>query len=471
MINGIVSEPLCSLLAFESQKFGLPITYHRCDLRYANQDDRFEPALNILVHTDADPWTFAVPVNGDLLHVRAPVFAGATMPPIGPVVDGEVVPLAYVSGRRLVIPFDLEELENLNGVPNPVNKIWTLISDLALPKAIAYVKKYDWKAERALYAGAKVRALEASVRKMESDVEDNVWSIDAKTKEVSDLVRKNAELKETIELWKDVGKARKEEDAVREFQLLMKLVPRAYRKITFDDSVLTATTGDVKIKYEGGIYEMGFFEVKIGFDDDRLTITNMDEDKTHGGYQHPHVASDGVPCLGNISISLAKLLALKQYPPALILIGEFLRSYNPENPYIKLEKWDPDYEDDEPDYENCRENSSTRDCVGCSDDGCPYWDSRYEDCDEISDLERCLGCQDCDAWTRRVENCFEGTNPAVECMEDCSNESCPHYRNVQDCHDSSDGDECADCSRTECEFHPEEEEEEDDQSATAPEGA
>ena len=172
-------------------------------------------------------------------------------------------------------------------------------------------------------------------------------------------------------------------------------------------------------------------------------------------------------------MSLAKILALKQYPPALILINEFLRSYNSENPYIKIEKWDPDYEDDddERDYENCYENSSTRECVDCSDSDCPYWDERYSRCDDLSDLERCLECQGCDAWERRVENCWEGTNPAVECMEDCTNESCPHHRNARDCHDSSDGDECADCSRTDCEHYPEEEEDTDDQGDAAPEGA
>jgi hypothetical protein len=93
----------------------------------------------------------------------------------------------------------------------------------------------------------------------------------------------------------------------------MKLTPRPYRTVTFTDDSLSAETQKITIAYDGQTYDFGRFLVTIRFENDRLTIASLEGGRTVEGYPHPHISGDGVPCLGNIGVSLAKLLARKEY--------------------------------------------------------------------------------------------------------------------------------------------------------------
>ena len=457
MIDGDVSEPLRSLLEFESQKYGLPICYKQVDFRHLSLEEPFRPEIEVLVHHDDCPEQFHLPAGGEMIPVRASVHADPPGEPVGPEIGGELVPLAYLKRRQILIPFDLESLE---GPRNAINRIFDQLAALALNRAVEYIRAYDWREEKARFAGVMTRALDRSIDRMTADISDNDWSIETKTNEVIELVRKNAELRECAEAIKATGYERRQENAFRSFAEMMKLTPRAYRSITFDETDLTAETGPVQIDHEGATYDLGRFRIEIGFASDTLEIHNLVPDRIIDGYHHPHVNSSGNPCLGNISLSLAKLLTAKQYVPALILTHQFLCSYSADNPYIKIERWDPDWVDDDDDYETCYENASTQVCIDCSRDGCPWWDDRYERCREFAELERCLECKDCDEWETLVENCREDKQP-WECVT-CGTNGCQWAGDERACRDSHNAEDCPDCDQTDCQYYPEPEEENDD---------
>ena len=465
MIEGHASEPLRSLLEFESEKLGIPIAYHRHDLRYADVHGPFRPVIEVHVHADSDPVEFSIPLDDAVIPVTASVFDKPLTDAVGPEVDGEVLPVAYLKGRHVLIPFDLEGLES--DVPNAVNRIFDLVAKYALADAAEAVRTYDWKDERGRYARIKKLALDRCVISLRRDIDDNAYEVDRKTREITELVRKNVELRDALEHLEHCKPRRVEENALREFTELRRLVPKPYAEIDFDESSLRAKTGPIEIDHDSGWYDLGRFEVRIEFDNDRLTIAQLVADRIVDGYPHPHIDPHGSPCLGNIGVSLAKLLALKQYPPALVVIHQFLAAYNEDNPYIKIERWDPDH-DPGTDYESCYEDSSTLDCVNCSDSDCPYFDDRYERCSEFGEIERCLACRDCDHWLTEVEACRESNSPQ-DCVA-CAESRCPHAGDEDGCYESNDGEECATCDHESCRHYPDEEEA-DAESADQPAGA
>ena len=457
MIEGNVSEPLRSLLEFESEKLGLPIAYHRGDLKYAEIHGPFRPVVEIHVHTDRERESFCIPIGEDRIDVRAAVFSTPLTDAVGPVVDGMMIPVAYLKGRHVLVPFDLESLES--DAPNAVNRIFDLIAEYALADAAEAITTYDWKDERERYARIKKLALDRCVISLRRDIDDNAYEVDRKTREVAELVRKNEELRDALEHLEHCKPRRVAENALREFVELRKLVPKPYTEIDFDESSLRAKTGRIEIDCDNGWYDLGRFEVRIEFDNDRLTINQLVADRIIDGYPHPHVDPHGSPCLGNLLVSLVKLIALKQYPQALVVIHRFLAAYNESNPYIRIEKWDPDHEPGT-DYESCYEDSSTLDCVNCSDSDCPYYEDRYDRCAEFGELERCLACRDCDHWLTEVEACRESNSPQ-DCVA-CAEERCPHAGDEDGCFESHDGSDCPTCERSDCRHYPEEEDEDAD---------
>ena len=460
MIEGNVSEPLRSLLEFESQKLGLPIAYHRYSLEHAEVHASFRAMIEIHVHTNPAPVAFSIPVNGAIIPIIAAVFSTPLSGAVGPEVDGEVVPIAYLKGRHVLVPFDLEGLES--DTPNAMNVIWDMIAEYALADAAEAIATYDWREERARYARIKKLALDRCVISLRRDVDDNAYEVDRKTREITELVRKNEELRDALEHLEHCKPRRVEENALREFAELRRLTPRPFAEIDFDEGSLRAKTGPIEIDHDGDWYALGRFLVEISFDKDRLSITQLVQDRIIDSYPHPHIDSSGSPCLGNISVSLAKLLALKQYPQALVVIHQFLESYNEDNPYSRIEKWDPDHEPGT-DYENCYEDSSTLDCVSCSDSDCPYFEDRYDRCAEFGELERCLACRDCDHWQTEVEACRESSSPQ-DCVG-CAEERCPHAGDEDGCYESMDGEDCADCCRTDCRHYPDEPDDEENDHA------
>ena len=463
MINGDIGEPLLSLLEFESQRHNLAMSYRRIDFGHLPAKDPFRPEVEVLVHCDDAPLTFHLPAGEEMVLVRASVYSDPPGEPVGPKIGGEVLPLAYIRGRQVLIPYDLERLDGPRGA---INRIFDQVAALALNLAVEHVRSYDWREEKVRFAGVMTRALDQSIHKMATDIRENEWSVETKTTEILELVRKNAELRECVEAIKAVGHERRRENAFRAFAEMMKLTPQPYLSITFDETDLTAETGPIEVDHEGLTYDLGRFQVEIAFTSDTLEITNLELGRIIDGYPHPHVSGSGAPCLGNISLSLSKLLAEKQYVAALVLIHQFLCSYNEDNPYLRIEKWDPSWEGDDDEYESCYENASTQDCIDCTRDGCPWWDDRYDRCREFADLERCLACKSCSEWEYQVEACREDQK-AWECV-DCGLSACPWAGDEKDCYDSHDGADCLECDRTHCEYYPDEEENNYDTSTDSP---
>jgi hypothetical protein len=154
------------------------------------------------------------------------------------------------------------------------------------------------------------------------------------------------------------------------------------------------------------------------------------------------VAVDGAPCWGNLLTSVAECRASGDMFHVIMLADRLLRSYNPGSPYVELNRWDPNWTDEDR-HERCFDNAHPfLDCVGCEDDYCPWWDSRHDRCwdslleslevvtnDEEDLLESCVSCGLCghheEAADRLAELRSEDEQPNDNYAADAAEEVSP----------------------------------------------
>ncbi len=84
------------------------------------------------------------------------------------------------------------------------------------------------------------------------------------------------------------------------------------------------------------------FKVAYDFDRKRMEILNQTRPRFDYDeeirFDHPHVRQ-GNPCLGNIQLAVADMLASRDVPRLVPLTLDFLKSYNPSNPHRRIEEW------------------------------------------------------------------------------------------------------------------------------------
>ena len=221
-------------------------------------------------------------------------------------------------------------------------------------------------------------------------------------------------------------------------ELCTLLASGQYEEITpHADGSLAALSGPVLISHDDWEFDLGRYDIKVD-GHGKVTIRSADDTEAEG-YPHPHVDSSGRPCLGNIAPDLARAIGRMRLAEALALLHEFLVSYNPDNPYIKISRFDPDCpggeEDDNP-CEDCDERCTPyciMDCphnemggYSCSD-CCDYrTDFCYGECERNRGFDYVHPCHSCE---EDKGHCFlecrwnEEWAQANPC-EGCEQESC-----------------------------------------------
>ncbi len=85
---------------------------------------------------------------------------------------------------------------------------------------------------------------------------------------------------------------------------------------------------------------VGSFCVNYDFSTRSLLITNLTKPVYSNSvrFDHPHIRN-GYPCLGNIGRAISDLLASRDLPKLIPLTLDFLLSYNPSQPFRRLDCW------------------------------------------------------------------------------------------------------------------------------------
>jgi hypothetical protein len=185
---------------------------------------------------------------------------------------------------------------------------------------------------------------------------------------------------------------------------------------------MTIITKPITVHDIGNGKKWVFGQYRVDFDMEDLSISIYNHDVCwpegdSDGFWHPHINQDGNPCWGNSGAKVRELLASGKIGECCVLIREFLESYNPPGAYRHIGDDDGD-DDSEDHYEGCFENASNFDCVGCTDESCPYQEEACGRCHENHDRLDCIACghgSNCDHHETEIEECkgehAENANP------------------------------------------------------------
>jgi len=133
-----------------------------------------------------------------------------------------------------------------------------------------------------------------------------------------------------------------EQTAKNEFNAIMSH-PQITRRRLDKNNNLHLRTKHIYIKDEDeGIVDIGTFVIQISCNEYEDVIRCFNKTRTVILFHHPHVNDDGLPCLGNISDLVPKLVHDRKFGILIDIIIKFLQSYTSDEygrPYVNLEEW------------------------------------------------------------------------------------------------------------------------------------
>jgi len=465
---------LAATLEFEEQRVGLPLEVHRRHLIDLPARSPFRPVVEVNVHTAPTCESFPVRFDDEILEINAPAW----------VVDdeevfgyrdrhGDVAALAGVTGNRVRVYFDLDAVYRrpdrvhrapTNGVRSaatPGARLADLVLTAAVTRAGRNIRRYSWKDERAAYARQKLHTRERQVDEWRRAIRDNDAAIEDKTWQIRTLAEKNLALRAQVRSYEQLTRRMMIRHATEDHVRLVAMLGRGLRSLSFENGILRAVTAPIEITWDGVRYDMGTYSIQLPLGSGRLAIHPEVGCTEAEGFWHPHVNSDGTPCLGNIAGPLAQLLGEGEHAQAVALLLEFLRSYNPDNPYLRIERWDPDWEDEDDRWERCYDNASLSDCATCDDWDCPHREGATRRCYDNTDTEDCIACASCDLHRDAIESCHSTSDPedCVTCDQDCT-----YAGDEEACLETHEGERCPDCHNHDCSHHDQEDDDDEDQS-------
>jgi hypothetical protein len=460
---------LRSLLEFEEQRLGVPFCVRRENLADCSIPP-FRPVLDVVIHFGHQLEWVDVLIHREHYQVRCPIGLVEDEQHFG-FVDGrkDLHPLAGVTRNQVHVYLDLQWLFQRPGTLTKVggsgevpahrlNQLVDLFLPAALTRAARNISRYDWREERREYLQCTTASRECQVREWKNAIRINDLSIQDKSWELSQLASKNQELREQVRCFEKLTRKALERRATEDHQNLVRMIGRGLDSLQVTETEIRATTDHIDLYWNGTDYDLGRFEIRIPLREGTLTIHQKEPDRIVDGFPHPHVNSQGVPCLGNIAGMVRQFLGEGEVFQLVTLLLTFLRSYNEDNPYLRLERWDPDWEDDDEEdrWESCYSDASLSDCATCSDWDCPYRDGAESRCTENRETETCIECALCSRHQDALEECRSNHSPP-ECVT-CTRE-CAFAGDEYACFESHDGEECSRCGNENCSNYPEEDDE------------
>jgi hypothetical protein len=354
-----VINQIQDVLKFFSQKYHVPIT-DLTDSWQAESWDREGLAVAL-------PGNSATTKNiADMVVLHEPTFA-KFLP--GDLITCDDVPVARVGKQWLVFLIWPKNAQALSFV--------RMLIDQRLPglcRAYRHQQKDVLIESIAGCVQDRKRELQASIR-------EDSYELERLSLQVMQLSRKLETDRHLLEMFgRSPDWIRNKSN--RTFCDLMKLVPAVYQSFRFEDESVVGVTHQIDIEHDGYTYHFDSYEVEVNLRQGKVLIgggTNVN------GYVHPHVTDErSNVCWGNCGHLVSRLAGELDLFGLFQLVHQFLTSYNASDPYQKIERWDPDYEepsDEEEPY-----------CSFCDDYG-----------HNIGECDSCWWCDHCNEYVDHDE--------------------------------------------------------------------
>ena len=185
-------------------------------------------------------------------------------------------------------------------------------------------------------------------RELQSSIREDGYELERLSLQTMQLSRKLETDRQVLRMF-ERGPAWVKQRANHTFVDLLKLVPATYASFRFEDESVTGVTHDIEIEYDGYTYHFEPYEVTVNLRQGKVFIgggTNVN------GYVHPHVTDErSNVCWGNVGHLVSRLAGELDLFGLFQLVHQFLTSYNASDPYQRIERWDPEYEEERDDEE------------------------------------------------------------------------------------------------------------------------
>ena len=365
------------------------------------------------------------------------------------ILDDDFLTLAYIDHNRIIIPIELTATDNEAARALLAHIIEHSVELLDFKMSEKLLQQRKKLAQRFCETFAK--GVEKRITEQEGDLKDSEHEAQKAHYTILEFERKRPVIQKELKYLKKLQEIRKPRLFRKQAHGLIELLASGqYSSIEpVEGGCISATTSAITIEYNNWKFSLGRYTVKIDLGGE-VKIDALDE-HPNADYPHPHVGTDGHPCLGNIAADIPKMLGSMRVAEALQVLYEFLCEYNPDSPYEKIGSFDPTgqyYDEDDNPCENCdescspycihecRENNGQYECRDCCDYRTDYC---YQDCDYNQNFEQFKPCDDCS--DEGAEHCYLDCQyneqwqlkcPCENCeFDECSCE-CPYFKKLQE---------------------------------------
>ena len=436
------------LVEYENLRCNRKIVFYVDDVR--ERLIREDGVISVVAH-DCDgvrSW-ISIPYREDFIR-----FESSFVELEGERIEYNGVVLAYVRGNELLIRFNPQDLADV--VDSRIfNEIMGNVLSDGIDALLSRVKD-DEEVDFKRWLRCREIGRQTKIKDAERKIEEIRYEIDDLRSKLWEEHKKLRDYRELIEFRKGFTDRAWRRRAEQEYQDIKKLCPQIYEEIKFSDYEIEAVTPYLRISYDGCSYPLGRIKITLDLENGQITFKNLDH-RLSGDYDHPHI-QEGKACWGNLEEPVARLLIQEDIYGLLVMASEFLRSYTPGNAFLKIQHWDPDYEEEDEEagrYQSCADQASPRECVGCGDSGCPYYDGAEARCRENVDYP--LECAECDVrgcsyHSPALEECKQARKDDPRYCIRCASPDCDYAGNFEKCFEIHKGALCESCQINECNY-------------------
>jgi len=280
----------------------------------------------------------------------------------GMLIQQETIPIARLTDKSLVLLF------------NPIEEVGTKLAKKIIEDHLRHLSRQFRHQQLDQFVKQIKDYAEGRVKILKANIQSDSWELEDSATKMSECAQRIALNQRLLDLFKS------SEDGLakslrRRFVDLLRLVPSQYEQISLANNQVTGVTYPVIIEHDDNNFEFGSYKVNVDLGSGQVRITGG---RSVNGHIHPHIAEDKTICWGNIGVLVNRLAGQLDLAGLFSLVLQFLKTYNENDPYQRIEKWDPDYDDDDDNESYC------------------------EYCDEFghstNDCEYCFWCEYCERW-------------------------------------------------------------------------
>jgi hypothetical protein len=170
--------------------------------------------------------------------------------------------------------------------------------------------------------------------------------------------------------------------------------------LTNDHKYVSLDTSSITLE----AVKLGRFRINLNMDthEYRVVALSANPARSDDTVTHPHVRNN-VLCEGESSITLKKALNEGRYFDFFTIIERLLKTYNNSSPFVSLENWYEESEEDSISCADCGYTVSEEEAYYCDSCDCSYCSDCIRSCSICEDAYRCSECMcDCEICNNTV---------------------------------------------------------------------